>query len=138
VAAQRPGEGPPKAFVRHLRREMTVPERKLWAALRDRRFEGYKFRRQVPVGKYIADFVCFERRLILEVDGGQHSGSERDQVRDAWLTSQGFRVLRFWNVDIHQALDGSLLAIFDALKEGPSSGAARHLLPRGEKEGHAT
>ena len=134
VAAKRPGEGPPKAFVRHLRKNMTEAEGKLWSALRDRRFEGFKFRRQVPIGRYIVDFVNFEKRLIIEVDGGQHSESAYDAVRDAWLKSQGFRILRFWNVDIHQALDGSLLAILDALNQDPSSGALRHLLPQGEKE----
>ena len=114
---------------------MTEPERKLWAALRDRRFEGFKFRRQIPIGRYIVDFICFDRRLIIEVDGGQHSESVRDGIRDAWLIAQGFRIMRFWNVDIHQALDGTLTAILEALKQDPSSGATRHLLPQGEKEG---
>ena len=113
---------------------MTDTERILWSALRDRRFEGYKFRRQVPLGRYIVDFICFEHRLIIEVDGGQHSESDRDAIRDAWLASQDFRVLRFWNVDIHQALDGSLIAILEALQQDPSSGAPRHLLPQGEKQ----
>ena len=134
VSAQRTGEGPPKAFIRHLRKNMTDTERILWSALRDRRFEGYKFRRQVPLGRYIVDFICFEHRLIIEVDGGQHSESDRDAIRDAWLASQDFRVLRFWNVDIHQALDGSLIAILEALQQDPSSGAPRHLLPQGEKQ----
>ena len=141
VAAQRPGEGPSKAFVRHLRKTMTEPERKLWAALRDRRFEGYKFRRQVPIGRYIADFICFETRLIIEADGGQHSESARDHIRDAWLLSQGFKILRFWNSDIHQSLDAVMLTVLDSLQQDPSSGASRHpgsspgqaLLPQGEK-----
>ncbi len=133
VAAQRPGEGPPKAFARHLRKAMTEPERKLWAMLKGRRFESFKFRRQVPLGRYVVDFVCFEMRLIVEADGGQHSESAHDETRDAWLVSQGFRVLRFWNSDIHQALDAVMMTILDALREGPSSGASRHLLPQGEK-----
>jgi very-short-patch-repair endonuclease len=95
---------------------MTDVEKRLWAALRARRFEQYKFRRQVPIGKYIVDFVCLERRLIIELDGSQHEGSSSDPTRDAWLKTQGFRILRFWNININQALDGTLLAILDALK----------------------
>ncbi len=104
-------------FAKRLRRDMTDVERKLWHALRDRRFEKFKFRRQVPIGKYIVDFVCLESRLIVELDGSQHEGSLRDSKRDAWLRAQNFRVLRFWNIDINQALDGTLLAILEALKE---------------------
>ena len=105
-----------QVFAKQLRRNMTDVEKKLWAALRGRRFEQYKFRRQVPVGKYIVDFVCLERRLIIELDGSQHEGSSSDATRDAWLKTQGFRILRFWNININQALDGTLLAILDALK----------------------
>ena len=129
-------EGVAVKFARRLRKNMTDAERKLWSALRDRRFDNYKFRRQVPVGHYIVDFVDFEHRLIVEIDGGQHSGSVKDVTRDAWFISQGFRTMRFWNVDVFQALDGTMLAILDALKQGPSSGAARHLRPQGEKEGN--
>ena len=111
------GDGSTRAFAKALRTRMTVEEMKLWAALRAKRFEGFKFRRQVPIGRYIVDFVNFEKRLIIEVDGGQHSESVRDAVRDAWLMTQGFRILRFWNVDIHHALDGTLLAILDALNQ---------------------
>src|SRR5579862_1933897 len=82
---------------RELRQRMTNAERKLWYALRDRRFARFKFRRQVPVGRFIADFVCFERRLVIEVDGGQHADSVRDRWRDRWFAANGFRVLRFWN-----------------------------------------
>ena len=104
-------------FAKQLRRDMTDVERKLWLALRDGRFEQFKFRRQVPIGKYIVDFVCLERRLIVELDGSQHEGSLHDAKRDAWLRTQNFRVLRFWNIDINQALDGTLLAILEALNE---------------------
>ena len=115
---------------------MTDAERRLWTALRGKRFEGAKFRRQVPGGRYVADFLCFGQRLIVEVDGGQHSGSVRDAVRDDWLAAQGYRVLRFWNVDIFQALDGTLLAIRDALNETPHPAAARPPSPAGgEGEG---
>ncbi len=121
-------------FAKKLRREMTDVERKLWYALRDRRFENYKFRRQVPIGNYIVDFVCQERKVIVELDGSQHEGSGYDKQRDAWLESVGYKVLRFWNIDINQALDGTLLAILDALRD-PSSAPSGHLLPQGEKEG---
>jgi very-short-patch-repair endonuclease len=67
---------------------MTDAERKLWFALRDRRFANFKFRRQVPIGPYVADFVCFERRVVIEVDGGQHAGSARDERRDSWLSAK--------------------------------------------------
>ena len=103
-------------FAKHLRRTMTDVEVKLWVALRDRRFENFKFRRQVPIGKYIVDFVCQEKKLIVELDGSQHEGSVHDQVRDAWLRSVGYKTLRFWNIDINQALDGCLLAILDELQ----------------------
>ena len=70
---------------RELRSRMTDAERKLWFALKDRRFAAFKFRRQVPVGRYIADFLCFESRLVVEVDGGQHAESVRDVERDDWF-----------------------------------------------------
>lgn len=85
---------------KQLRREMTEAERKLWYALKAHRFSGLHFRRQVPMGAYIADFICHSRRLVIEVDGEQHGferGSEQDRKRDAWFASQGYRVLRFWN-----------------------------------------
>ena len=76
---------------------MTDAERAVWRLLRDRRLAaGWRFRRQEPIDRYIVDFVCFEARLVIEVDGGQHSESETDKVRDAYLQSQEFRVLRFW------------------------------------------
>ena len=82
-----------------MRRQSTTMERKLWAILRDRRLEGLKFRRQVVIGAYVADFVCMRHRLIVEADGPFHD-AERDAVRDGWLKSQGFRVLRFENQQI--------------------------------------
>jgi very-short-patch-repair endonuclease len=82
---------------RRLRRAQTPQELKLWGILRDRRFAAHKFRRQVPIGRYIADFVCFGGRLIIELDGSQHAESVRDRVRDAWFEAEQFRVLRFWN-----------------------------------------
>ncbi|MEX8520814.1 MAG: endonuclease domain-containing protein [Leptothrix sp. (in: b-proteobacteria)] len=83
---------------RELRREQTPQEQQLWQVLRAKRFAGFKFRRQEPIGRYIADFVCFKAHLIVELDGSQHLDQpEHDAVRDAWLQSQGFVVLRFWN-----------------------------------------
>ena len=86
-----------KARARSMRREPTEAERRMWRLLRDRRLGAFKFRRQEPIGRYIVDFVCFEQKLIIELDGGQHAESSYDQERDAWLASRGFTVLRFWN-----------------------------------------
>ncbi len=105
---------------RQLRSRMTNAERKLWFALKDRRFVAFKFRRQVPVGPYIADFLCFELRLIVEVDGGQHADSARDVKRDAWLTQNDFRVVRFWNNDVLQNLEGVLTKLAAELEVNPS------------------
>jgi very-short-patch-repair endonuclease len=85
---------------------MTDAERKLWYALRDRRFARFKFRRQVPLGPFIADFVCFEQRLVIEVDGGQHADSARDRMRDRWFAANEFHVMRFWNNDVLRNLEG--------------------------------
>jgi len=83
---------------RKLRIESTDAERRLWYLLRGRRLEGFKFRRQFAIGRYVADFVCLERRLIVELDGGQHSEQTRqDEERTRFLTERGFRVRRFWN-----------------------------------------
>jgi very-short-patch-repair endonuclease len=88
-----------------MRKEPTEAERKLWHLVRDRRFSGFKFRRQVPIGRYIVDLVCLDRRLIVEADGGQHAENSYDVERDAWLAGQGFRLRRFWNADILQRPD---------------------------------
>ena len=98
-----------------LRRDMTDAERKLWSVLRNRQLEGAKFRRQQPIGPFIADFVCQQHRLIVEADGGQHSESIADDRRTAFLESKGYRVLRFWNNDILSNLDGVAGVIAAAL-----------------------
>ena len=108
---------------------MTDAERALWRLLRDRRLAGWRFRRQQPIDHYIADFVCFEARLIIEVDGGQHSESDIDKVRDAHLQSQGFRILRFWNNDVLANGDGVYRTIMTALARCAPSGAAPHPAP---------
>jgi len=89
-----------KGRARAMRKEPTEAERKLWHLVRDRRFSGFKFRRQVPIGRYIVDLACLEKRLIVEADGGQHAENKHDIVRDAWLKAQGFRIRRIWNADI--------------------------------------
>jgi len=84
---------------------MTDAEDRLWQELRDRRLDRIKFRRQMPIGKYVADFVCLEARLIVEIDGSQHAESDSDRVRHAELKARGFRVLRFWNDDVLKDLN---------------------------------
>jgi very-short-patch-repair endonuclease len=81
-----------------LRKHQTEPERIIWQLLR-RKTIGYKFKRQQPIDHYITDFICFDRRLIVEVDGGQHT-LKKDQIRTAYLNDQGFHILRFWNNDV--------------------------------------
>jgi very-short-patch-repair endonuclease len=95
---------------------MTDAERVMWRLLRDRRLAGAKFRRQVPLGPYVADFLSFDLHLIVEVDGGQHAGSVRDQRRDAWFAESGFRTLRFWNNDVLGNADGVFLTIQEAMQ----------------------
>ena len=103
---------------RSLRRNSTDAERKLWSILRSRQHNGFKFRRQVEIDGYIVDFLCSERRLIIEVDGGQHSPQD-DARRTGHLESQGFRVIRFWNHDVLQNLDGVWTIITEALNTPP-------------------
>ena len=102
-----------------MRSQQTDAEHRLWQLLRAHRLAGYKFRRQVPLDFYIADFVCFDARLVVELDGGQHADSHGDHRRDAYLCSQGFRVLRFWNTDIFNNEEGVLTSILDALQQPP-------------------
>jgi very-short-patch-repair endonuclease len=94
-----------RRFARGMRHEMTEAEDRLWHELRGRRLGRIKFRRQVPIGAYIADFVCLDSSLIVEVDGSQHAESRRDTVRDAELKQRGFRVLRFWNDEVLREMD---------------------------------
>ena len=103
---------------RVLRRRMTDAERRLWRVLRYRQLLGCRFRRQHPIGPYIADFACLERGLVIEVDGGQHAASSADPTRDAFLRRQGFRVLRVWNLDVLQNIDGVCAAIARLLARG--------------------
>jgi very-short-patch-repair endonuclease len=89
-----------QARAKAMRVEATDAERALWRLLRDRRLAGMKWRRQVPLGQFIVDFICLEHRIIVECDGSQHAENSRDTSRDAWLRSQGFIIVRFWNHEI--------------------------------------
>jgi adenine-specific DNA-methyltransferase len=98
---------------------MTEAERALWKHIRFRQLGGNKFRRQQPIGPYIADFVCFEKRLIIELDGGQHSHQAAyDSDRGAWLEAQGFRILRFWNNQVLEEIDAVNRVILKTLEDG--------------------
>jgi very-short-patch-repair endonuclease len=112
------------AQAKRLRSNMTDAERRLWYRLRAHRFEGHKFKRQVPIGPYVVDFACLGRKLVIEVDGGQHADNRKDDVRDAYLGREGFRVLRYWNNDVLRNTEGVLEAILSVLG-APSPGALR-------------
>ena len=99
----------PIRLARRLRVNQTDAETVLWNRLRNRQIDGHKFARQVPIGGYICDFVCREKQIVIEVDGGQHAESAADAIRDRHLTSEGYRVLRFWNNDVLGNIDGVLL-----------------------------
>ena len=106
-----------KERARFLRREMTDTERKLWSILQYRQISNFKFRRQQVIGPYIVDFVCLSRHLIIECDGAQHALNQvYDQKRDHFLKTHGFRVLRFWNLDVLQNIEGVYDEILRALE----------------------
>jgi very-short-patch-repair endonuclease len=135
---------------RTLRREMTPQERILWGHSRGRRFEGFKFRKQMWLDGYIADFACPQARLIVEADGSQHAdNAQYDAARERAFAHLGWRTLRFWNNEINENLEGVLIAIAAALPS-PSHPASRAAcpsplqgeerttpLPVGEREGPA-
>ncbi len=100
-------------------------ERFLWRDLRNRELGGWKFRRQYPVGAFIVDFICVEKNVVIEVDGGQHAENEAlDLQRSAYLNKMGYRVLRFWNNEVLQETEAVLMAIFailaDTAKKSPT------------------
>ena len=108
-----------KNLVKNLRKNMQEPEKILWARLRDRRFNNYKFRRQVQIGKYIVDFVCYEKQLIIELDGRQHLTPENireDKIRTKYLEERTFKVLRYYNTDILNNIDCVLQDLWDKLQ----------------------
>ncbi len=103
---------------KNLRKNMTEFEQKLWLYLRDRRFCKVKFRRQVPIQNYIADFVCFEKRIIIELDGSGHLEEcqvEYDRKRDEFFESQGYKVLRFFNSDLNNNFEGVMDVIYKSV-----------------------
>jgi very-short-patch-repair endonuclease len=139
----------PRRYARHLRANQTLAERKLWSFLRDRRLGGFKFRRQHPVGQFIADFCCVEAKLVVELDGGQHATQrDADARRTAFLEGQGYRVLRFWDNEALANTSGVLDRIVEALDPHPGPlpgrerenlphplpGREREILPHGERE----
>lgn len=130
---------------RELRRNMTDAERVLWSVLRRKQLSGFRFRRQVQIGPYIADFVCPKMRLVIEVDGGQHSQEENalhDYLRTKFLEAHGYRVFRVWNDDVFRGPGDVAGAIYHALTAPPSGRNARrfqrrcaHLPPASRREG---
>lgn len=98
----------------------TEAEHRLWQILRAKRFAGYKFRRQVPIDYYIADFICLAERLIIELDGGQHAENPADAKRDTYLRAQGFRIIRIWNNELSTNEEGVAELILLALRRAPS------------------
>jgi very-short-patch-repair endonuclease len=122
---------------RELRLSQTEVEKRLWYRIRGRQLETCKFRRQAVIGRYIVDFACFERQLVIELDGGQHASKiEDDSKRTAWLNSQGYTVLRFWNNDITENVDGVLERIVEELRRLTASVGTPHPNPlsQGERE----
>jgi very-short-patch-repair endonuclease len=118
-------------FARQLRSKQTDTENRLWSHLRAHRLCGLKFRRQQPIGVYVVDFLCPEKKLIVELDGGQHQDrAEYDKVRDAWLKSEGYTVLRYWNNEVMGDLEGVLEDIGRVAgvftEAPPSDGASSH------------
>jgi very-short-patch-repair endonuclease len=102
---------------------MRESEWKLWGALRKRQVEGHRFRRQHPIGPYIVDFVCLEKRLVVEVDGGHHTDEQQmasDGRRTRWLEGEGFHVFRVWNTEVFDNLDGVVTSIWAELERLPS------------------
>jgi very-short-patch-repair endonuclease len=122
-----------KEFARKMRKEMTDEEFIMWQQLKQQQL-GFKFRRQFAIdSKYIADFVCLEKRLIIEIDGGQHCGNLNDKNRTLYLENLNFRIIRFWNSDIYENLDGCVEIILNELKEPlPDFSAKNAALPQGE------
>ncbi|AQR75767.1 DNA methylase [Sphingomonas sp. LM7] len=114
---------PTNPHARRLRREATDVERKFWSAVRNRRLNGCKFRFQASIGPYVVDFLCAEKRLIVELDGGQHT-PDIDRRRSAFLESRGYVIKRFWNNELIENLNGVLLAVSEQLTALPGAHAS--------------
>jgi len=124
-----------KTAARRLRKQQTDAEAKLWSCLRRRRLKGLHFRRQSPIGPYVADFVCTDSRVIVELDGGQHTWrTDQDARRTEWLESQGYRVIRFWNNEVTNNIEGVLETIARIAVKTPPP----HPSPSEEGEGENT
>jgi len=111
---------------RALRRSTTDAEKALWRALKRIPVYGSHFRRQVPIGPYVADFACLKARLLIELDGGHHSKDDiacKDEARTRWLEKEGYRVVRFWNTELSENMNGVLDTIYAALYGSPQSEA---------------
>ena len=120
---------------RRLRRDQTDAERVFWFGVRDRRLDGWKFKRQVPLGRFVVDFFCADARLIVELDGGQHAlQTERDDARTKELEAMGYLVMRFWNHDVIANRDGILEAILATLNQFRLVPPHPSPLPNGERE----
>ena len=121
---------------RSLRKRLTDAERLLWRHLRNRELDGWKFRRQYPVGSFIVDFICVEKNLVIEVDGGPHAENEEQDIqRSAYLNRMGYRVFRFWNNQVMQETEGVLEAILAILANTDQNSPHPNALPlEGERE----
>ena len=106
-------------LARNLRKNATIQERRLWNLLKNRQFHNLKFKRQQPIGDYIVDFICKEAKVIIEIDGGQHNDDFNklyDEKRTQYLNSRGYKVLRFWNNEIDENIDGVYLKLKECFK----------------------
>jgi very-short-patch-repair endonuclease len=122
-----------KFFAKKLRTNMTIAERKICSDIRNKRL-GVEVRRQVPIGKYMVDFVCFDKKVIIEIDGGEHSGKENDKTRDTRSRAQGYKVLRSWNNEVLRNIEGVLQKIVEEVSPSPLSPPIKG----GEDTGSAT
>ena len=116
----------PRDTARRLRANATEAEQKLWSQLRKRQLYGFQFRRQLSIGPFFVDFVCLEAKLLIEVDGSQHADErEQDESRSAFLRSNGYRVLRFWNSDVMSDVDSVVQRIAEVLRQTPRARQSR-------------
>jgi len=123
------------AVARRLRRQQTDAERVLWLRLRNLRLAGWKFKRQVPIDRFIVDFLCADAKLIVELDGGQHAVRTRDdEERTKTLEAMGYLVLRFWNNEVMRNIEGVLEEILNTLNQEPLEPPHPTPLPCGERE----
>jgi very-short-patch-repair endonuclease len=121
---------------RELRKKATDAEKKLWQALRRKTINGLRFRRQFPLGPFFPDFLCLPARLVVEVDGDTHASDEQrayDKERTRWMVSQNFRVLRFWNIEVYENVDGVVEQIERAVREATTPPPAPSRKGRGSE-----